>query len=623
MALDYALGQRHVEQYVTPSEGGREQALPVAYDIMKGEWFDLFAGESRKPEDWGHWTNRGMTANSQCFFCHTTGYEKGYDSNTDNYRTRWIELGVGCEACHGPGSGHITARAQGGKDPYADSDREPMLAACGSCHSRRIERARYTPGDAFLDAFEPEMVDSDAYYPDGQVRDELYELVSFQQSVMYAKGVRCWDCHDVHGGGTRREGNALCLGCHATSYAATTHTHHPEGNAGSTCVACHMPTTTYMQRDVRHDHSFQRPDPVATEELGVPNACARCHSDHDASWAETALATWFPNDTVRVGRRRRAAAFQAARNGSADGVPVLLETLRSNDTSPIIAASSAKLLSRFPTSSGVVEALLTAAHSDSPLIRLGAVIALAQRSPPTPNVREALVAATRDPVRTVRTAAVLGLRAAPISSLVPNDQQAVTTAWQEWQASQFVSADTPEAHYNLALVAEAQGDETDAEREYRAALRLWPTSAATAQNLGLLLARLGRSDEAEAEFQAVLRQDPIPEAAFALALLYGQQDRWKDAEEKLKLCLNIAPHYPRAAYNLALAEAKSGETTAALDDLERAAAEAETHEEAVKALIDLARSVDDRPRIERWALDAARLDRQNMRSPDVRHLLGE
>ena len=44
--LAYALGHRNVEQYVGPLEPGKLQALPLAFDVQRGEWFDLFAGES-------------------------------------------------------------------------------------------------------------------------------------------------------------------------------------------------------------------------------------------------------------------------------------------------------------------------------------------------------------------------------------------------------------------------------------------------------------------------------------------------------------------------------------------------------------------------------------------------
>src|SRR5439155_6477127 len=52
--LTYVLGRRHVEQYVGLLAPGRLQALPLAFDPVRGEWFDLFAGEGRRPEDFGH-----------------------------------------------------------------------------------------------------------------------------------------------------------------------------------------------------------------------------------------------------------------------------------------------------------------------------------------------------------------------------------------------------------------------------------------------------------------------------------------------------------------------------------------------------------------------------------------
>ena len=64
---------------------------------------------------------------------------------------------------------------------------------------------------------------------------------------------------------------------------------HKTGARGDVCVDCHMPTTIYMQRHVRHDHGFTIPDPRLTKELGIPNACNRCHTDKTADWSLDAL----------------------------------------------------------------------------------------------------------------------------------------------------------------------------------------------------------------------------------------------------------------------------------------------------------------------------------------------
>src|SRR5262249_6383609 len=152
-------------------------------------------------------------------------------------------------------------------------------------------------------------------------------------------------------------------------------------------------------------------------------------------------------------------------------------------------------------------------------------------------------------------------------------------------------------------------------------LRLWPASYQVRHNLGMLLAAAGRLDEAEREFRAVLDRDAVPETAFALGLLYGQQDRWPEAAAALERCVAANPSYPRAQYNLGLAYAKAGETTRALDVLERAARDSATHEAAVRTIIDLARSVGDRERIERWVVEAARLDPTVAEDPHLRELL--
>ncbi len=621
IALAWVLGHRHIEQYLGALQPGRLQALPLTYDVQRGEWFDLFAGEDRTPADWGHWTNRGMTANAQCLFCHTTGFDKGYQEASDTYDTRWAEIGVGCEACHGPGSVHIEARERGRPDPWVGRDPELLLAACGSCHSRRVERAPWTPGMPFLDAFEPELFDTDAYYPDGQVREELYELISFQSSRMYAEGVRCWNCHDSHADGTREAGDRLCRSCHEQAYEEEAHTHHPPASDGARCTGCHMPITVYMQRDPRHDHSFGRPDPELTLSLGVPNACNRCHTERDAAWAAEHVRAWYPDDTVRAERRAVATAIAQGRRADAASVPALLGLLGRKGADDVRRASAARLLARFPTSSGVTPALLGAVRDPRPLVRTGAAWALAERPALAPDARAALLGALDDPVLTVRLHAAVALRGVAPDSLPRPQAEALARATGEWRTSQALGADTPEARYNLAIVLASAGRAEEAEREYRAALRLWPPSIQARHNLAMLLAQQGRPADAAAELETLVAQDPVPDSTFALGLLYGQMGRWRDAASVLERCLDEEPGYPRARYNRALALAKAGDTTAALDELERAADDPAARAEAVRTIVDLSRQVNDKARLERWVLEAARLDRDAVVDPGARELL--
>ena len=90
------------------------------------------------------------------------------------------------------------------------------------------------------------------HYPDGTAHKNRMQGNDFVQSVMYTRGVTCFDCHDVHGTGNyaqlRKPADQLCLDCHGPSSpngprTATLeeHTHHKNGSQGSQCVACHMP----------------------------------------------------------------------------------------------------------------------------------------------------------------------------------------------------------------------------------------------------------------------------------------------------------------------------------------------------------------------------------------------
>src|SRR5262249_32688151 len=324
------------------------------------------------------------------------------------------------------------------------------------------------------------------------------------------------------------------------------------GSAGGQCVACHMPVTVYMQRDPRHDHSFGRPDPELTLALGVPNACNRCHTDRDAAWAAEQVRAWYPEDTIRRERRTVATTIADGRRGEGESVPGLIALLGGR-ADAVRRGSAARLLARFPTSSGVTTALLAGLRDPQPLVRTGVAWALAQRPSLTPDTRTGLVAALDDPVLTVRLHAAVGLRDVAPDSLPPAASQALARARAEWSTSQELGADTPEAHYNLAIVLASTNRPQDAEHEYREALRLGPRPIQARHTLAMLLAQQGRAEEATAELETLLASDPVPASAFALGLLYGQLGRWNDAARALERCLAEDASYPRARYNRALA----------------------------------------------------------------------
>ena len=194
---------------------------------------------------------------------------------------------------------------------------EREIEVCAQCHARRGQIAEgYEAGKPFLDHYRPALLTSPLYHADGQQRGEVYNWGSFLQSKMYANGVTCSDCHNPHSGKLRAEGNALCATCHVPSkYDTAAHHHHKPASAGAACVACHMPTTTYMVVDPRHDHSLRVPRPDLSVKLGTPNACNGCHTNRDARWAAKQVNQWYGHDPQ--GYQRFAAAFAAADGGRA------------------------------------------------------------------------------------------------------------------------------------------------------------------------------------------------------------------------------------------------------------------------------------------------------------------
>ncbi len=122
-----------------------------------------------------------MNWNNMCANCHYTRLRKKYDERTDSYRTTMAEMGVGCEACHGPMADHNAWQAkhpnQSGDPTVRKITRQEMFAACGQCHARRSElTGDFRPGENFFDHHQLTIPDeTDLFYPDGQVRDEDYE----------------------------------------------------------------------------------------------------------------------------------------------------------------------------------------------------------------------------------------------------------------------------------------------------------------------------------------------------------------------------------------------------------------------------------------------------------------
>ncbi len=570
---EFALGHAPIRQYVVPQGDGRRQAAELTFDPAKKEWFNVFGDERRQRGEWGHWTGRGMNWNSMCAHCHMTGYAKNYDAVTDTYATTWREHGIGCTQCHGElPAGHLdSARKNLPIRPanYSAADLKRAQETCAPCHARNeLLTGSLVPGAPYADHYRLTLpTESAVFYPDGQMRDEDFNYTGFMTSRMGGKaGVTCLDCHDPHSGKTKlpAANNALCLQCHGPSprnnapiIDPLAHSRHAAGSTGNQCVSCHMPTTTYMQRDPRHDHGFTKPDPLLTKELGIPNACNRCHTDKPVDWAITHADAWYGAklDSRQRARARASAAAQAGAPGAAEKLLALL----ANEDVPAWRATLLLLARPYAANHPSVVAAARAATTDAdPLVRSAAAQVLGA----APDGAAALRPLLHDPTRLVRLDAAWAL-----SSELPPD----SPARRELDAYLAVSADQPSGRVRIGQDLFNRGRAAEAEAHLRKAATWDPNSPGIHETLGLVLNETGKPAEAAAALWRAAQLAPADASfSFNAALAFAAARKLPDAELALRETIRRAPNHDRAWYNLGLLLAQTNRTADAIAALQRA-----------------------------------------------------
>ncbi len=577
--IDRVIGMDPLRQFLIPAPGGRYQVTEIAMDPVRGDWFDVFGDEDRRPGEWGHWTGRGMTWNVMCAGCHNTRLRKNFQPAKDTYATAMAEMGVGCEACHGPMADHVAWQRKhpqpAGKPPTLKDptvrrfDRDQMLDTCGSCHARRAElTGDFHPGERFLDHYSLTIPDeTDVYYPDGQVRDEDYEFASFLGSRMHGGGVRCWDCHNVHSGKVATLDNLLCMRCHngqqtnAPVINVAAHSFHKPGTSGDRCVDCHMPLTPYMQRHLRRDHGYTIPDPLLTKQHSIPNACNRCHHDKSVDWALETVGKWYGQRMERF-TRARAQTVAQARTGQAAAVTNLVK-LAQADTNAVWRAIATGLLKRWCDEPAVTAALLDRAGDTNALVRAVAARSLEPLvAQPNPVIQPVLKQLLEDPARVVRVEAAWTLR----TQLDTN-----APAAQELFAYLEQNADMPSALMQAGVFDLDRGATDTALASFRKAISLDAGSPALRHALAVALSQHGKTEEAVRELETACRLAPRdPEYRFKLGLALNEAGRMREALAALEEAVKLDPQFAQAWYNLGLAYSAMDQQERALDALGRA-----------------------------------------------------
>lgn len=257
---------------------------------------------------------------SNCQNCHGSQVSLRYDVPNRRYETRYHSLTINCESCHGPGKRHIEIITKPGFEKQTDIGMIPLstlskdasLQVCFQCHAKKdaIREDDYLPGANLEDYFSLKLslLGNSPFLVDGRVRSFDYQGNHLFSDCYLNGSMTCVDCHEPHGQGyrdifsrklTSRFDNGQCTGCHASKrLAPERHSHHARDSAGNQCVSCHMP---YLQHQgvgthlvySRSDHSIPIPRPVFDQQLGIENACQKCHHDRDLEWQSAKVKEWY------------------------------------------------------------------------------------------------------------------------------------------------------------------------------------------------------------------------------------------------------------------------------------------------------------------------------------------
>jgi tetratricopeptide (TPR) repeat protein len=655
--IAYTFGVSPLQQYLIPFPNGRYQSLVLAWDSRPKpdggqRWFHLYPEQKIRNTDPLHWTGRNQTWNYMCAECHSTNLRKNYDLAQDSYATTWSEINVSCESCHGPGSHHVAWEQNHKKGPYQPSDglagltvnlkeasgswsiTEPdtgtmqwkgqsrthnEVNTCAPCHSRRHPiTSNYRPGEPFLDAYVPSLLEEGVYYADGQILEEDYEWGSFVQSRMFHQGVTCSDCHDPHSAKLQSANlNSVCGKCHMLAkFGTAEHTHHKPNSAGALCVNCHMPTRTYMVVDVRRDHSFRVPRPDFSVAYGTPNACNQCHKDKSAPWAAETVAKWYgPN---RRQEPHFVEAIDAGRRGLPGAGKALSSLIVDADKPGIARATALNLLSSnlTPSSMPAVQAALT---DSDPLVRGEAVRSLESLAPQE-RVRFAAPLLT-DSIRSVRIQAARLLAGTPPDLLQPGQKTALDAAIAELIASELTSSERPENHMNLGLLYAQMGHAGDAESELLTALRLDPNFIPAMVNLADLYRMQQREAEGEKWLEKAISISPnAAEPVYALGLLKIRQKQYPEALGLLAKAATLQPDNVRYSYVYAVALQSSGHADQAITILQQAHERRPADREILTGLVSFERDQGNLPAAIGYAKQLIQLEPDN---PNSKTLLAE
>lgn len=344
-------GSHHLQVYWLRRENGAFVQLPWVWFLAERRWIPVTASFLQPP---GGKLGSVTEWNSNCVACHSVGGEPRIDLQAQRAFTRAAELGIACEACHGPAAEHARANRDPGRryalhrsgasDPTVVNPRRlasrRATEACGQCHSVWVEKdfesylaegKPYRAGRPLAAALhvvrydlapreewhrrwmgaDPEARYAEYFWKDGTVRVTGREYNGLLESACFTRGeLSCLTCHRMHGSepddqlkdeARMQGGDETCLGCHGDfRRRIPEHTRHKAGSSGAACYNCHMPHTTWGLFTAMRSHRIDSPSAAVSARTGRPNACNQCHLDRTLAWTAERLSEWYGQPPVEL-----------------------------------------------------------------------------------------------------------------------------------------------------------------------------------------------------------------------------------------------------------------------------------------------------------------------------------
>lgn len=217
-----------------------------------------------------------------------------------------VELGVGCESCHGGARAHATA-PQAARTSFAaqssfmhvetaaggaPSRAQDINRTCAKCHTVLFSQYPFT-----WEGGERRRNPGGSTTNSGEARDFLLGACS--------TALDCTSCHDPHGEDSKShlaelgttQGNRVCTKCHAALAQPSElqrHSHHAPSGPGGVCLNCHMPKKNMgLAYELTRYHRIGSPNDEARVLGDRPLECALCHAERSVDQIVSTMEKWW------------------------------------------------------------------------------------------------------------------------------------------------------------------------------------------------------------------------------------------------------------------------------------------------------------------------------------------